>query len=152
MSHQKVDSQGSIAFSWEDSPGVPKYFTHQKLSSSYNFNVEKIPPLPAPPCSSRPPVSRGTSMRCSPRDDPFVAALIECTKSVGNSERRPIDYEPRKNIGSSKGSKKSYLCIFSCKQSSDDVKVGNLVTLSNLPPIPRTRGRRYRALTNVDED
>lgn len=151
MSHRKVDSQGSIAFSWEDSPGVCKYFAHQKFSSSYNFNVEKIPPPPAP-FVSRPPVSRSTSMRCSPRDDPFVAALIECTKSVGNSERRPIDYEPRKNIGSSKGSKKSYLCIFSCKQSSDDVKVGNLVTLSNLPPIPRTRGRRYRALTNVDED
>lgn len=145
-----IRRSSSIAFSWEDSPGVSKYFMrHQNFSSSnYHFNGEKIPP--PPPCAAfRPPIIGKSS---SLRDDPFITALIECTKSttLGNSKKASID-----NNGSSKGSKKSsYFCmIFSCKQSLDEVKVGNFVKLSNLPPIPRPRSRgRYRALSIVDDD
>ncbi|MCD7471041.1 hypothetical protein HAX54_011321 [Datura stramonium] len=162
MSHRIVDSgRSSVAFSWEDSPGVSKYFArHQNFSSSsnYHFNGGKIPP--PPPCAAfrSAIIGESSSMRDSPCDDPFIAALIECTKNsnVGNSKMPPTDYEPiRKNNGSSKGSKKSsYSCIFSCIPSSDhEVKVGNFVKLSNLPPLPKPRPRgRYRSLTSADDD
>lgn len=149
MSDGIVDRRSSsIAFSWEDSPGVSKYFMrHQNFSSSnYHFNGEKIPA--PPPCAAFRPSIIGKSS--SLRDDPFITALIECTKSttLGNSKRP--HYEPIRK-GSSK--KSSYFCIFSCKQSLDDqVKVGNFVKLSNLPPIPKPRSRgRYRALTSEDD-
>ncbi|CAN4079812.1 unnamed protein product [Withania somnifera] len=151
LKHRKKMSDhtrgSSIAFSWEDSPGVSKYFMRHKnfSSSNYHFNGEKIPPPP--------PLA---AFRGSPHDDPFIAALIECTKgtALANSKRPLSDYEPiRKTNGSSK--KSSYFCIFSCKQSLDEVKVGNFVKLSNLPPIPRPRPRsrgRYTALTSADYD
>ncbi|KAF3638940.1 hypothetical protein FXO38_22948 [Capsicum annuum] len=158
--HGIVDTRSSIAFSWEDSPGVSKYFMGRQnfSSSNYHFNGEKIPP---PPCAAfrSPIIGKSSSMRGSSRtDDPFIAALIECTKSIntGNSKRPPTDhYEPirKNNDGSSKGLKKSsYFCIFSCKEASSEVKVGNIVRLSNLPPLPRPRRRSYRPLKRADED
>ncbi|CAN4083063.1 unnamed protein product [Withania somnifera] len=155
MSHQIVDTRrSSIAFSWEDSPGVSKYFMrHQNFSSS---NGDKI--LPPPPFAAfLPPVNgKSSSLRCSPRDDdPFIAALIECTKgtALGSSKRPLTNHEPVKKKNGSSSKKSSYFCIFSCKQSLDEVKVGNFVKLSNLPPIPRPRSRgRYRTLTSEDED
>lgn len=156
MSPRIVDIRrnSSIAFSWEDSPGVSKYFMrHQDFSSSnHHFNGEKIPP--PPPCAAfRPPIIGKSS---SLRDDPFITALIECTKTttLGNSKRPCIDNNNNNN-GSSKGSKKSsYFCmIFSCKHSLDEVKVGNFLKISNLPPIPGPRSRgRYRALSAVDDN
>lgn len=147
MSQGILDTRrrSSVAFSWEDSPGVSKYFMrHENFSSSsYHFKGEKI--LPPPPSAAfRPPIIEKSS---SLRDDPFIAALIECTKR--NNTKRPSN-----NSGSSKGSKKSnYFCIFSCKQSLDEVKVGNFVKLSNLPPIPGSRHRgRYTPLTSANDD
>ncbi|KAA8531539.1 hypothetical protein F0562_006248 [Nyssa sinensis] len=98
MSHRKVvHSQGNVPFSWEDKPGVSKSkITHQECPTDMELralipspchsdfplkmaNGKKIPP---PPCPFPPPSRTSSRKGLWQQEDPFLAALKECTKGV----------------------------------------------------------------------
>ncbi|GLU20160.1 hypothetical protein SLE2022_363720 [Rubroshorea leprosula] len=142
MSHRKVNSQGSIAFSWEDKPGIAKA-THPDLplhALNPTVTTQSLP-LP-PPCPSlqSPTPSRNTSLKGLRlrREDPFLAAYKECTKTVRNIGK--LASESKKN-GGLKVRKIKF--SFSCKNSSEVVE-DNSVRLSNLPPLPKGKIRSSR--------
>ncbi|KAK3006777.1 hypothetical protein RJ639_017196 [Escallonia herrerae] len=147
MSHRKVHSHGNVPFSWEHKPGVSK-LTHQKCPSDAGLDALILPPHqtpsaeahdtkipPPPPCQLQPP-RRSTSLKALwlQDDDPFLAAIKECTKSVGDGG---VKNRGRKN-------KTIFSCKQSCEVAEDDDKM--LVRLCNLPPIPR---HRYRAFSRT---
>ncbi|KAJ6678824.1 T22J18.15-RELATED [Salix viminalis] len=152
MSHRKIYSQGSIPFSWEDSPGVSKFIHTVDIGQNAVVNLsspilfprdsgtsDKVisgshgMKIPLPPCASAnmEPPRRSKSMKGFRwwQEDPFLAAFKECTKNARNGRLS----------GESKKQRKSRL-IFSCK-SSCDVQDDNLVKLADLPAIPRDRVR-----------
>ncbi|CAK7339719.1 unnamed protein product [Dovyalis caffra] len=155
MSHRKVYSQGSIPFSWENSPGVSKVIP-QEYPKDKGLNAIKISPptypilfpdqdsdssskkIPLPPCVSTkiepPRRSRSAKGFRWWQEDPFLAAYKECTKNARNGK---FSSESKKNVGSKV--RKNRL-IFSCKNSCD-VQDDNVVRLANLPAIPRERVR-----------
>ncbi|KAL9378704.1 hypothetical protein Peur_030039 [Populus x canadensis] len=161
MSHRKVYSQGSIPFSWEDSPGVSKVI-HKEYTTDIGLNAVNISSptspmlfphdsdtsykvlgshgikIPLPPCVSAKiePPRRSKSVKGFRwwQEDPFLAAYRECTKNARNGK---LSSESKKNVRSKL--RKSRL-IFSCKDSCD-VQDDNLVMLANLPAIPRDRVR-----------
>ncbi|XVF15393.1 hypothetical protein REPUB_Repub09cG0148900 [Reevesia pubescens] len=164
MSHRKVHSHGNIPFSWEDKPGFSK---SSKITSygpqcpidigSYALNQtnppsdagdglskilvhdKKVPP--PPPCSIQLLPKRSISVKGLRwwQEDPFLAAYKECTKSGGNGK---LSSEARKH-GDFKILGRMKKITISCKNSSD-ARDDNLVSLSNLPPLPkdRIRGRQ----------
>ncbi|KAF5747284.1 hypothetical protein HS088_TW05G00004 [Tripterygium wilfordii] len=153
MGHRKVDSPGSIPFSWEDSPGVSKVITH---SHHHNNNVHdyETPPcsiikkassIPPPPCPSllmQQPPRRSRSAKGFGRlwqlEDPFLAAYKECTKRTSTTAHAG-DPDHKTSSKKSFKSMKSNL-VFSCKTTSScDVRNDNLVRLIDLPPLPRDR-------------
>ncbi|GAV69050.1 hypothetical protein CFOL_v3_12551 [Cephalotus follicularis] len=141
--HRKVHSQGSIPFSWEDKPGVSK-IKHKEcpidrrlnLTSSHDLDKSLVKiPIPLPPCPLQTP-QRSSSTKLSLgrrwwREDPFLAAYKECTKSKMSSGKLGI--ESKASNGSL--TRKSKL-IFSCKNSCDATH-DNLVRLTNLSPLPK---------------
>ncbi|KAM0019337.1 hypothetical protein Hdeb2414_s0011g00375661 [Helianthus debilis subsp. tardiflorus] len=78
----------SIPFSWEKFPGIPKNNNHNNDDSSQNL-------LPLPPSSHSPTMKKYSGSR-SFRNDPFLAAFVECSKdkefemeSGGERSKRP---------------------------------------------------------------
>ncbi|KAL5845985.1 hypothetical protein ACOSQ3_009509 [Xanthoceras sorbifolium] len=84
-------------FSWEHLPGVPKKNTHKKKESILNNNIKQ---LPLPPPTTHPTSSKkhqfqdvGNSKKFSTSSesfrikDPFVAALVECSKDDDDDDR-----------------------------------------------------------------
>ncbi|XVF64224.1 hypothetical protein PTKIN_Ptkin09bG0151400 [Pterospermum kingtungense] len=122
----KVQSQGTVPFSWENKPGVRKLTSQEGPEEDYF--LKKLPPPPCPSASARisihdiktPPSRRGPNKY----DDPFLAAYKECTKSTSKSELA------KKDVGS--GLKKG-MFSFSCKRSCS-VRNDNLVRISQLYP------------------
>ncbi|KAJ4844201.1 hypothetical protein Tsubulata_000882 [Turnera subulata] len=162
MSHRKVFSQGSIPFSWEDSPGISKAAinhhqdcpmvvspVHSASLSPSSSVPSSMPPvsdvknIPLPPCTKLEPPRRSISLKGFRwwQEDPFLAAYRECTKDVGNCK---LPSERKKSNTAAAGSKltrrSTTKFMFSCKNSWD-VTEDNFVSLSNLPPIPRHRVR-----------
>lgn len=148
MSHRKVYSQGSIPFSWEDTPGVCKVTGHQdfrpinittlhalQLTSSQSpISDMKIP---LPPCPLLQPPRRSTSLKGHElQEDPFLVAYKECTKSVETCHKQPPPQikKGNTNIGFKLWKGKS---IFSCKNSCGVTDQGNILKLSQLPPLPK---------------
>ncbi|KDO78869.1 hypothetical protein CISIN_1g045560mg [Citrus sinensis] len=168
MSHRKIQSQGSIPFSWEDKPGVSKITTPQECSlnqglhalnlespspppqpprtassnpNSLSLSAEEILKIPLPPCPSQQPPRRTTSSKGVIgwwQEDPFLAAYMECTKSSGSRQRK----NSNPSCVGSKPKKKSKF-LFSCKGSCE-THDDNFVRLSNLPPLPKERIRTLR--------
>lgn len=168
MIHRKSqsysESVGSVPFSWEEKPGISKFSPgcqnktagpriqpplQKSLSShfqsplnmmgcyadNYDMKISPPPRMTQPP--GRSPSTKGLWGRR--QDDPFAAAIKECTKNVtslGDPSRI------KKYIGSIKNRNQSI--ILSCKGSCD-VKEGNLVRLVDLPPLPRGRNGRCQA-------
>nr|CAD1828191.1 unnamed protein product [Ananas comosus var. bracteatus] len=144
MSHQRLNhSFESVPFSWENQPGMSKVSPHMDNSPT------KLPPPPAadrllraklyvplPPCRIQAPktillTKKGDTIG----EDPFLAAYIECTKSV----RKPLDKVSvkerirRENRWS--GVRKLGLGLsLSCKRDSG-VREDNLVRMSQLPEV-----------------
>ncbi|KAK4416359.1 hypothetical protein Salat_2461400 [Sesamum alatum] len=145
MSHRKIRSHGSVPFSWEEKPGVPK-FNHQKSSSDMIMSLNALQILqpdnfisiPPPPCTSQPPRRSYSGKGSWLQDDPFIAALKSCTNSVTN-DRRNEGLRQKGNVSKRNNSSKS--SMFSCKGSCN-VENDNLVKLSKLPPIPKERYSR----------
>lgn len=136
MNHRKIRSEGSVPFSWEESPGVPK-FSHQKSSDIRSHilpgNISPCIPLiiPPPPCTSR----KSLSAKLLRQDDPFLAAFRSCTKTAASNQKSGHE-EPRqrgKGGDKAKGKNRSnMISIFSCKHSCD-VEADNLVKYTLLP-------------------
>lgn len=157
MSHRKVRSQGSVPFSWEDSPGVSKA-AHQECPANigiYALNLPLPPPpppslppsnsppqvsiqnvkIPLPPCPDQPPLRRTSSKGLwGQEEDPFLAAYKECTKSV-ESAKKPK--ESKKGFGF--GRRKCKF-TFSCKHSCE-VEDDSWMRLTHLPPLPKVRAK-----------
>lgn len=164
MSHTKVHSQCTVPFLWEEIPGVPKSnFVHRnsfnnlpvppdnslptdysaKLSAhEMNINI----PLP-PPCPAQSMHKRSSSFRALVKrdDDPFVAALKECTKGDHRSGKAGAGSKIVRGVGF-KGRKGKF--GFSCMFSDDHVTVDNMVRLATLPPLSRRRSSPYGGFVN----
>ncbi|KAJ8765594.1 hypothetical protein K2173_014716 [Erythroxylum novogranatense] len=166
MSHRKVNSQGSIPFSWEDSPGVskltmihpvpidvdlhgvgvisapqlPKSPSSRRVFESFpQVSSEEEKRIPLPPCPKPQAPCRSSSLKGFKwwQEDPFFAAYKECTKNV-KSRKLTGENKTRTVVSKTKKGKLSFSCKNSC-----DVQENNMVRLPNLPPIPsgRLRGR-----------
>ncbi|KAL6012903.1 hypothetical protein ACLOJK_003392 [Asimina triloba] len=148
MSLNRVHSIGNVPFSWEDSPGIskesPSDHDHDQVGSKAEEGLEilRLPPppcpsecpkaagvvlhdlqVPLPPCPFQPPL-RSSSKRVQ-KEDPFLAAYKECTKSVARDRK---EGKERRKVWA--------LSIFSCHNSCgirDDalVKVGHLPDASS---------------------
>ncbi|KAG7993380.1 hypothetical protein I3843_01G001400 [Carya illinoinensis] len=159
MSHRKVYSQGSIPFSWEDTPGVCKVTHHHdcrpfdirlhalKLTSSQSsisptswdsarVSADHDMKIPLPPCPLLQPPRRSTSIKLGHelQEDPFLVAYKECTKSVETGYKPP---PPQIKKGNNNIGFKLWKSKFSCKNSSEVIDQGNILNLSQLPPLPR---------------
>lgn len=162
MSHRKSHSQGSIPFSWEDKPGVcktpnngcPLNITGSSLQainkksssftlppSSTNNHVEtQDKKIPLPPCLSQQPPRRSTSGKGFRwKEDPFVVAYKECTKSEKSCKLPCKNKKGGVGLGSNFSSRRS-MCIFSCR-GANDVKDDSYLKLSQLPRLPADRDR-----------
>ncbi|KAI3726380.1 hypothetical protein L1987_66177 [Smallanthus sonchifolius] len=73
MNHKQTNTLCTIPFSWEMIPGVPKLLVSPAAAS---------PPLPPPPprCFREPIMKRSASSIFWREEDPFLAALKECSK------------------------------------------------------------------------
>nr|CAD1828244.1 unnamed protein product [Ananas comosus var. bracteatus] len=143
MSHQRLNhSFESVPFSWENQPGMSKVSPHMDNSPT------KLPPpppiasrgpklyVPLPPCRIQVPKTILPTKKGGPiGEDPFLAAYIECTKSV----RKPLDKvsvkERRRRENRWSGVRKLGLGLsLSCKRDSG-VREDNLVRMSQLPEV-----------------
>ncbi|GFQ00903.1 hypothetical protein PHJA_002234200 [Phtheirospermum japonicum] len=133
----KVHSQGNIAFSWENKPGVSKV---TRQDHHHNRAPRKLPPppcppvnarvwvpdlqIPLPPCPFQPPPRRSSRKGLKKMDDPFLIAYKEVTKSTKKG----------KSLGGNKGDQEhgvmKNMSIFSCKQSSCIVDENSTIRLS----------------------
>ncbi|KAE8000014.1 hypothetical protein FH972_004386 [Carpinus fangiana] len=139
MGHRKVDSQGSVPFSWEDQPGVCKATHHQECPIDIRLHALKLTSsqspiastpakknIPPPPCPIQPP--RRSNSKKQEEVDPFLVAYNQCTKVVKSESKKA-----NCTLGSKLRKTKS---IFSCKNSCE-VEQGNILKLSQLPSLPR---------------
>ncbi|KAI3500292.1 hypothetical protein L1887_36111 [Cichorium endivia] len=142
MSHKQATSPSAVPFSWETLPGVPKLKASPVADSIGGIDQEVSkkaltpppPPPPPPPVSHRGPMKRSMSSRVFWREeDPFLAALKECSKDYNGKG----DMKKRFGIW---GSKSFLWC-----RCSFDVEEGNLrgraraLPSTGGPVIPRER-------------
>lgn len=110
-------SQVAIPFSWEDKPGVPKH--HKSPTPRRSF--QELPPPPPSEFSDVEAfqVERRLRRRSKKRTDdvdPFVSALVECTKQQAAAMSMSKDGRPgprKQGYGS------TYSCIKSCAVTAD---------------------------------
>lgn len=138
----KVHSQGSVPFSWEDTPGVSKA-THQECPANIGNTALNRPPqlsiqhleIPLPPYLAQPPrISTSSKGLWGQEEDPFLAAYRECTKSV-ESAKKPKNSKKGFDVG-----RRKWKFTLSCKHSCD-VEDDSLMMLSHLPPLPKERAK-----------
>ncbi|KAK9269905.1 hypothetical protein L1049_025478 [Liquidambar formosana] len=144
MSHNKVHSQGTVPFSWENKPGVSKA-THQDLMGDKGEFAIKLPPppcppekarvsvhdlsIPLPPCAFQPPSRSSSKKGLGKHEDPFLIAYMECTKS--NRKGKMSTSDGKNGVRSRK---KKSMFDFSCKQSCS-VMEDNVVKMSQVPRV-----------------
>ncbi|KAI4385272.1 hypothetical protein MLD38_003319 [Melastoma candidum] len=143
MSHRKVNSQGSIPFSWESRPGIMKFLPNDRPVEETPPSVNDDTAPESPVCDPRIPLPqppmRSTSYRAMFRpgqDDPFLAAYRECTRSGQNTVGSSPEGRYRENRGNGIRRKKGLLgrkglSMFSCK-SSCDVREDNFISMSDV--------------------
>lgn len=77
-----------VPFSWETLPGIPKKNIHDRKESL--LKQLPLPPTSMPPSSKKPYFEEfATRKKFSPENfkkDPFVAALVECSKDDDNDD------------------------------------------------------------------
>ncbi|ONK74566.1 uncharacterized protein A4U43_C03F7750 [Asparagus officinalis] len=130
-SHHRAHSMSSVPFSWENRPGISKIAPQADESplsaqeSPKSAQEIKPPPppvpddspkrpmarhsthVPLPPCPFQPISNRYAASKGWRRDeDPFLAAYMECTKSVKKNKGKGSNYKLSSGWG------------FSCKQGT----------------------------------
>ncbi|KAJ7944553.1 SWI/SNF-related matrix-associated actin-dependent regulator of chromatin subfamily A-like protein [Quillaja saponaria] len=99
--------------------------------------------IPLPPCPLQPPRRSISGKGFKWQEDPFLVAYKECTKSEKNSNKSTCD-QNKKGVPNSKPRRRLInKSIFSCKTSCE-IRDDNFLKLSQLPPLPRDRGRVLR--------
>ncbi|XP_026662443.2 uncharacterized protein LOC113463050 [Phoenix dactylifera] len=144
MSHHRTHSLGNMPFSWENQPGVSKVAPsteERPKGAGPPHEPLKLPPppfstdspklaahglyVPLPPCPFQPTrvilSKKGMSRR---EQDPFLAAYLECTKSVNK----------QKKASKCKAGLQKARLVFSCKHTCG-VREDGMVRLSQLPGI-----------------
>ncbi|KAI3712995.1 hypothetical protein L1987_71565 [Smallanthus sonchifolius] len=106
-----------IPFSWEKIPGVPKFVASPMRAMTPKINRV----LPMPPGCFRQPARRPSKRMLLWEEDPFLVAMILCTKDCDLKYKGKG--EIKKSFGTKVGMTKFFL--FSCKHSFD-VEEGNL--------------------------
>ncbi|GLJ29866.1 hypothetical protein SUGI_0590340 [Cryptomeria japonica] len=110
-------SQAAIPFSWEDKPGVPK----QKPDACDARGLD----LPLPPSSEQPKgtedearrsllARRGLRWANKKTDDPFVTALVACTRQGINEARVGRGGRHSHGHGHRQGQRQGYSCMRAC--------------------------------------
>jgi hypothetical protein len=151
--HKITGSPQAVPFSWEHLPGISK-ITVQMDENPEPVSVHRTtklrPPrdcsphvdqksmshrlyIPLPPCRFLPNQTQNRKGVTRPEEDPFLAAFIECTKSVEEKERTMK--AEKKAIRTNSWSRIERLrlgSVFSCKNSCA-VRDGNLIKLPKLP-------------------
>ncbi|KAJ8638253.1 hypothetical protein MRB53_012520 [Persea americana] len=149
MSNNEVYSIGDVPFSWENSPGICKV-SHKEHLMCVGHEALKLPPPPCPtkkpkflvqdlqsplpPCTFQSPLIRASRKRLE-KEDPFLAAYMECTKNVAKSKLSNDD-----NIGGGHRAWKS-ISMFSCKHSCG-VRDDSSVRIAYIPSLPTQLSRR----------
>lgn len=127
--------RATVPFSWEHKPGVPKHKSSVRATGSRlapNNDGDNYQELPPPPLLSRPSEAVGNYQLARPRrkfkkatlqrDDPFMVALVECTKQKYNHTINSVKASARTNCNNKKNTMWYYLSqmfsIFSCKGPS----------------------------------
>ncbi|KAJ3674431.1 hypothetical protein LUZ60_005047 [Juncus effusus] len=115
--HKRHVSLQTVPFSWEDMPGISKAFdphieegskksVHQPervISSNSSKTIKEISfhgphlmvPVPPPPCAYQYETNLKTKGFVRPEEDPFLAAYIECTKTVKEKKKEKKSVERR---------------------------------------------------------
>ncbi|CAK9137668.1 unnamed protein product [Ilex paraguariensis] len=148
MSSNKVHSHGNVPFSWENKPGVSKVGAQDRREDDRKIAVKLPPPpcppetaraasfhdlqIPLPPCGFQAPLRSSSRKSVKNKDDPFLMAYRECTKSNGKGK-----LSSRDDVGL--GSKKN-MSFFSCKRSCS-VREDSLIRISQLPISKSQRER-----------
>ncbi|KAI3502990.1 hypothetical protein L1887_31424 [Cichorium endivia] len=119
MSQKKTNSVIHVPFSWEKIPGVPKFMASPMCAlvpglRSNNVEVHRRKTLPLPPGFFRQPLISSSKRIFSGERDPFLAAILECTKDCDDYKGK---IEMKKSFGSRVWTRTSFLS--SCKQSFD---------------------------------
>lgn len=99
----RLPSSSGVPFSWEKLPGIPKRQTSCRRSdSAASLKLIKLLPLPptATPRKSGHPAGVSSRKKSSPEWDPFVAALVECSKDDGH-RRRHHSHRQEENVSGS---------------------------------------------------
>ncbi|KAK4752012.1 hypothetical protein SAY87_020810 [Trapa incisa] len=128
-------SSSGVPFSWEKLPGIPKRQTSgRRNNSAASLKLVELLPLPpsvTPRKGGRRPAEGSFGKKGSSEWDPFVAALVECSKD--NSSRRHLqDGVSRPKVCRSISNRFGFFSILaSCKRTC---KVDG-----SLAPVPRPR-------------
>ncbi|GKB09082.1 hypothetical protein Tco_0837394 [Tanacetum coccineum] len=119
-------------------PGVPKFMASPMCASNTNVQVPSLDEvqskmlLPLPPGSSRNVVNAVSKRMSLWEEDPFLAAIIECTKDLDDYKGNG---EIKKNFWTGVNMSKSFL--LSCKQSFDVKESHTLMKPSSLGSLLR---------------
>ncbi|KAL4568797.1 hypothetical protein LXL04_024413 [Taraxacum kok-saghyz] len=124
MSHNKTNPVIHVPFSWEKMPGLPKCMAEDSPKcvlipggvSRNNLEeaVLRKKTLPLPPGSFQQPLRSVSKRMLSYEEDPFIAALVKCSKDSDNYKGKD---DMKKSFGSRVWTSKSFLS--SCKHSFD---------------------------------
>ncbi|XP_024974908.1 uncharacterized protein LOC112513017 [Cynara cardunculus var. scolymus] len=129
MSHKKANSTIHVPFSWEKMPGVPKFMASPMCAlvpglAGNNREVQNNMVLPLPPGSFRQLPGRSDSKRMvlMREEDPFRAAIIECTKDCDHDCKAKEEIKMRfgRRVRISK-------CFLSSCIQSFDIQEGSLL-------------------------
>ncbi|VAH95782.1 unnamed protein product [Triticum turgidum subsp. durum] len=81
MEPRGVAACGTVAFSWEQEPGVSKESPKEAEARTHQLRVPPPPGGPGAPSLSPPARSRSSKRGVRPEEDPFLAAYVACTAS-----------------------------------------------------------------------
>ncbi|KAL3505039.1 hypothetical protein ACH5RR_034880 [Cinchona calisaya] len=144
MNNNKVHSQRSVPFSWENKPGVSKDY----VDRGGDFPAIKVSPppensrasfhhdlqIPPPPCPNFQQPLRSSSRRINfkKNDDPFLIAYKEVTKSTEKDDHKWSGGVISRGDHGGFGLMKKNFSLFSCKHSSNVID-DSIVRVSHLP-------------------
>ncbi|XP_010246918.1 PREDICTED: uncharacterized protein LOC104590086 [Nelumbo nucifera] len=142
-----------IPFSWEKHPGIPKNSTVPRTSLS-KYKDQSLVLLPLPPATSPTPSkrfnfeglfwTRKKGSNGSLRKDPFIAALMECSKDQRDQEGVD-DYSKNSKVSRTLSDRFGFIDLHaSCKRSCAVTEAKVLIPRSSQASFDLVN-RRYRS-------